>query len=315
MNAQHITILALFLLALALLLVAALLFRQQASRSQSAHTIERALGAQAAPAADAGDGTDDLAFLRDDQLPGHWLNTGLGRALVAEEDRKLIAQCGFPSVKAQLLLLVSRMVLAISLPLLAQVIFGKEGQSAARAYLIYGMGFGIGFMLPKWILSNLAGKRRDKVAQELPLFVDLIGLLQSVGLSLDQSLQVIANEFQHVLPIIGAELDDANRQYTQGRTREHAFRRIAHLHGNQNLADLVALLIQVDRHGGAVQEPIRQFSERLRLQRKMEMKARIGKITVKMTVVMVATLLPALVLVAAGPGFLAIGHAVSGMGR
>lgn len=317
MNAQYLTILALILLAVALLLAAGLIFRQQSVRSRHARTIERALaGTTGAGKGQATtDDGNDLAFLHDDPLPSHWLNSALGRALVAEEDRRLIAQCGFPSTKAQLALLVSRCVLAIGLPLLAQAVFGQEGQTSSRTLLIYGVGFGIGFMLPKWVLGKLAAKRRDKVGQELPLFVDLLGLLQSVGLSLDQSLQVITSDFRHVLPIIGTELDDANRQFSQGRTREHAFRRVAHLHGNQNLADLVALLIQVDRHGGAIQEPIRQFSERLRLQRKMDMKARIGKITVKMTVVMVSTLLPALILVTAGPGFLAIGHAVSGMGR
>ncbi|MDD3785749.1 MAG: type II secretion system F family protein [Hydrogenophaga sp.] len=316
MNPLHLSILALLLLAAALLLVAGLILRRQASRGQSARTIERALADAAVIDRDAADGSEDeLALLYGDQLPSHWLNSGLGRALVADEDRKLIAQCGFPSTKAQLVLLASRCILAIALPLLAQALLGREGQAFSRTVLLYGVGFGIGFMLPKWILGNLAAKRRNKVSLELPLFVDLLGLLQSVGLSLDQSLQVVANDFRHVLPIIGTELDDANRQFSQGRTREHAFRRIAHLHGNHNLADLVTLLIQVDRHGGAVQEPIRQFSERLRLQRRMDMKARIGKITVKMTVVMVSTLLPALILVAAGPGFLAIGHAVSGMGR
>jgi tight adherence protein C len=55
-----------------------------------------------------------------------------------------------------------------------------------------------------------------------------------------------------------------------------------------------------------VQEPLRIFGERLRERRRSEMKERIGKITVKMTGVMVSTLLPALVIVTAGPGFIAI---------
>ncbi|MNY40200.1 hypothetical protein D3C86_1749270 [compost metagenome] len=55
-----------------------------------------------------------------------------------------------------------------------------------------------------------------------------------------------------------------------------------------------------------MQEPLRIFSERLRERRRSEMKERIGKITVKMTGVMVTTLLPALVIVTAGPGFIAI---------
>jgi tight adherence protein C len=315
MDAQTLLILALALLAVGLALAAGLVLRREFSRDRSTRTLERALAGNVGTDPTETDEDDELAFLYDDQLPKHWLNSSLGRALVADEDRRLIAQCGYEATKAQLVFLLSRCVLAVALPLLLQLIVGREDQGIERTLVIYAVGFAIGFMVPKWILNYLAGQRRKQVAQELPLFVDLIGLLQSVGLSLDQCLQVIANDFQHVLPVIGAELDDANQRYMQGRSREHAFRRLAHLHGNHHLADLVTLLIQVDRHGGAVQEPIRQFGERLRLQRRMDMKARIGKITVKMTVVMVATLLPALVLITAGPGFLAIGHAISGMGR
>jgi tight adherence protein C len=75
------------------------------------------------------------------------------------------------------------------------------------------------------------------------------------------------------------------------------------------------LLVQVDRHGGAVQEPLQKFSDRLREHRRMELKERIGKITVKMTGVMVTTLLPALVIVTAGPGFLAIVRSLGALGK
>jgi tight adherence protein C len=45
------------------------------------------------------------------------------------------------------------------------------------------------------------------------------------------------------------------------------------------------------------------------------MKERIGKITVKMTAVMVTTLLPALVIVTAGPGFIAVFHSLGVMNK
>jgi tight adherence protein C len=127
---------------------------------------------------------------------------------------------------------------------------------------------------------------------------------------LDQSLQIRADDFGHVLRILSRELKIANRQYSQGRSREHSLQRLATLYGNDNLGGLVALLIQVDRHGGAVQEPLHQFSERLRESRRADLKTRIGKITVKMTGVMVTTLLPALIVVTAGPGFLAVFRAL-----
>jgi tight adherence protein C len=306
MNPLQLSILALLLLALALAMAAGVLLHRQAQRHATARVIQRALGENAAPAHAL---PEDLAFLRGNLWPARWLESRLGRLLVADEDRRLIDQCGLSPIRAQLALLVSRTVLALGLPVLVHLAWGASGNRLVWS----AVAFAVGVLLPKWWLKHRAGQRRERVAHELPLFVDLLGLLQSVGLSLDQSLQVIASDFQHVMPVLGAEVARGNRQYSQGRTREQAYQRMAGLHDNQHLVDFIALVNQVDKHGGAIQEPIRQFSERLRVHRMAEMKARIGKITVKMTVVMVTTLLPALVIVTAGPGFLAIFRSVGSM--
>lgn len=308
MSSLPLSILALLMLALALAmaLAAGLLLHQHAQRRTTAQVIQRALGENATPAHAL---PDELAFLQGNHWPARWLQSRLGRLLVADEDRRLIQQCGLSPVRAQLTLLVSRAALALGLPVLVNLVSGEVGNGLQWS----AAAFAIGFMGPKWLLKHRAGRQRERVAHELPLFVDMLGLLQSVGLSLDQSLQVIASDFQHVMPVLGAEVAHANRQYSQGRTREQAHQRMAGLHDNQHLMDFIALINQVDKHGGAIQEPIRQFSERLRVHRKAGMKARIGKITVKMTVVMVTTLLPALVIVTAGPGFLAIIRSVGSM--
>ncbi|MNR35815.1 hypothetical protein D3C85_1536840 [compost metagenome] len=80
------------------------------------------------------------------------------------------------------------------------------------------------------------------------------------------------------------------------------------------MSAVVNLLVQVDRHGGAVQEPLKEFSIRLREKRQAGFKEKIGAITVKMTGVMVLTLLPALIVITAGPGFTAVIRSLSAMG-
>ncbi len=303
-----LTAISLALLALGLLIAAGTLVVSELRRARSGQAIGKAIQqgtvALAAGSADAASALDQ-PYKPDADLPFHWLDSKLGRALVANEDRNLIDQCGLNSRRAQLIFLVTRILLALLLPTLTFVLWG-EGQTRGVVLSVFAALFVIGFMGPKWVLGRIAASRRMAVARELPLFVDLLRLLQGVGLSLDQSLQIMATDFAHVLPVLGYELTLANRQYTQGRTREHSLQRLATLHRNENLRSLVGLLVQVDRHGGAVQEPMRVFSDRLREHRRSEMKERIGKITVKMTAVMVTTLLPALMIVTAGPGVIAI---------
>ncbi|MET3181267.1 UNVERIFIED_ORG: tight adherence protein C [Variovorax guangxiensis] len=307
---NQLVIVSLVLLAVGLMIGAGALVAAELRRARSGQVIGRAIRQGAAlPEAsksvvDSASQTDAPAP-SDIELPFHWLDSRLGRALVADEDRSLIDQCGLSSKRAQLVFLVTRVLLALLLPLIAYVVW-SGGHAQRTVMVVLAAAFVIGFMAPKWVLGRFAASRRDRAAQELPLFIDLLRLLQGVGLSLDQSLQIMATDFSHVLHVLGYELTLANNQYSRGRTREHSLHRLATLHKNENLRGLVSLLVQVDRHGGAVQEPLRIFSDRLREHRRSEMKERIGKITVKMTGVMVSTLLPALVIVTAGPGFIAI---------
>ncbi|KWF25969.1 type II secretion system F family protein [Burkholderia pseudomultivorans] len=239
-----------------------------------------------------------------------WLDTGLGKHIVADEDRRLLEQCGYVDTRSRGLFLSVRIACAIGLPLLFAIVASGRMKGG---YWIIGMfaAFGLGFMLPKLYVRRRAAARRRSVEDELPLFVDMLRLLQGVGLSLDQSLQVVTNDFRGMMPVLSSEVGIAQRQFVAGRTREQSMQRLSGGFENEDLRAIVRLMVQVDKHGGAVQEPLKQFGDRLRETRRSMLRERIGRLTVKMTGVMVLTLLPALLIVTAGPGFLAVMHALS----
>ncbi|SEI40085.1 type II secretion system F family protein [Paraburkholderia diazotrophica] len=239
-----------------------------------------------------------------------WLDSPLGRHVVADEDRRLLEQCGFVDARARRLFLFARLGGALLLPLAALALMGFD-LHGPRAPAIVVIALLAGFMLPKIAVQRRATARRAAVVDELPMLVDLLRLLQGVGLSLDQSLQVMVNDFRDVLPVLSGELAIAQRQAAAGRTREQSLQRLASSYANEDLRAVVRLLIQVDRHGGAVQEPLSQFGDRLREARRSMLRERIGRLTVKMTGVMVVTLLPALLIVTAGPGVLAVVHSLA----
>ncbi|AJY13633.1 type II secretion system F family protein [Burkholderia dolosa] len=239
-----------------------------------------------------------------------WLDTGFGQYVVAQEDRRLLEQCGYIDARTRGLFLSARIVCGIALPLLFAIV--ASGRMKGSLWLI-GLfaAFGLGFMLPKFYVKRRAAARRQSVVDELPLLVDMLRLLQGVGLSLDQSLQVVTNDFRGMLPVLSSEVGIAQRQFAAGRTREQSLQRLSGGFDNEDLRAVVRLMIQVDKHGGAVQEPLKQFGDRLRETRRAMLRERIGRLTVKMTGVMVLTLLPALLIVTAGPGMLAVMHALS----
>lgn len=324
MNSQALWIASLVLAALALLLLAAALvwhLRRSAraaervdevlqTRESSAMTAPFPMPGTSAPMGPGGSKAEAALAqsVADSLRPPAWLQSGLSKALFADEDRKLMELAGIEIARGGLTYVIARVALALALPALALLLLQPGGNKA----LVVGFAtFGVGMMLPKWVLRSKAQRRRRDVVEELPLFVDLLRLLQGVGLSIDQSLQILATEFNSVLRVIGAELALANRLYSSGRSREQSLQRLAVLGADDDLSAVVNLLVQVDRHGGAVQDPLREFSLRLREKRQANFKERIGIITVKMTGVMVLTLLPALLVITAGPGFTAVFRALT----
>lgn len=251
-------------------------------------------------------------------LGERWEQGKFGDSLLAAEDKALIDLCGFANPgSARALFVFGRALLALVLPLFGWIFIGAPavlGNPFLGGFLIVFAGFGVGWMLPKWWLSRRAQARKQAAADELPLLLDLLRLLQGVGLSIDQSLYVIVNDFREVMPVLSYEFQLATEQYAHGRTREQSFQRLAKNFENDDLGAICALIDQVDRHGGAVQEPLTQFAERLREKRRLGLKEKVGKLTVKMTGVMVMTLLPALLIVTGGAGFLAVLRGLSRMG-
>lgn len=333
MNAAQLGALALLLAALGFALFAALACMRLTAARRSTRTLDDALTAQAAASdaraaamraavasvaasssagASAGNSAAQRApnaFDRLARLGARWLDTPFGKMAVAEEDRRLLDRCGYTDARSRSLFLIARIVTAVAFVAAASWIASLRASPHPLVWT--GAGLLAGFLAPKFALRRRAAARLDAVADELPMLVDLLRLLQGVGLSLDQSVQVLLNEFRNILPVLGQELEIAQRQFVAGRTREQSLQRMATIYENEDLRAVLRLLVQVDRHGGAVQEPLRQFGARLRELRRATLRERIGRATVKMTGVMVLTLLPALLIATAGPGAIAVMHSLS----
>ncbi len=307
---------SLVLIACAMLLLGAGLLRKHFRQQRHRQGVERALASRDSRLAAALDRelaershTQAALKIADDM----GVRIGEGRfadSFLPGEDKQLIELCGFADVpQAKARFIAMRVLLMFVLPVIVCV-FLDEGMTQFAPVLRYSIGvfFGAaaGYMLPKWVLLRRARRRKKAVEEELPLLIDLLKLLQGVGLSMDQSLHTVIQDFSHVMPVLAGELRFAAELHSRGRSREQSLARMATGFDNDDLSAICKLIAQVDRHGGAVQEPLARFGERVREKRRMGMKEKIGKLTVKMTGVMVLTLLPGLMIITGGAGFLAV---------
>lgn len=322
-NVSTVLAVSLMLVAAAMLILGLSMTRRLRGQDRSRQVVEQALAtregrvkAAAAPAAEGAQGRLAAATRAADSF-GKRLSEGrFAEALLAGEDRKLVDMAGYENpATARLRFIVARFTLALLLPAAAVALdLGRSIGSSLGLFVAAFFGFAIGYMLPKWFVRRRLSRRRKQAANELPLLIDLLRLLQGVGLSIDQSLQVLTKEFDQVLPVLAYELRLASELYVRGRTREQSLARLAAGFDNDDLSAICRLIAQVDQHGGAVQEPLNRFGERLREKRRLELKEKVGKTTVKMTAVMIVTLLPALLIVTGGAGFVAVLRGLSRMG-
>lgn len=304
---------AVLLLALALLLFAADLLLRGRRERRAEQVLRQALqgrreddaGAQDAP------GLRQRLLEQVSALGRQLEGSRLQAWLLAPEDRLMLEQAGWNTRRGTAAFLGLRLLLALLLPVLVLLALRPTG---IRAPVLMLSALAAGVLLPKLVLRSWAQSLRKRASDELPLLIDLLRLLQGVGFSIDQSLQMLGDKLRGALPVLGRELHEANIAYGRGRGRAQSLRRMGESFGNEDLYSLVQMMVQVHQHGGAMQEPLRQFGARLREQRRMQMKEKVGKLSVKMTVVMMLTLLPALMLVLAGPAVLALASVVARMG-
>lgn len=227
------------------------------------------------------------------------------------EERTLLIQAGFRSFQT----LLAFQTLRLALPILGGVLFfaytalsGGSGSMTRFLATITALYLG-----PKFVLSRLARARRLRMAEEVPLFVDYLRMMLSVGINLEKALTMFADDDRIGLPALAQEMQLVSLVIRTGRSRTEALQQMAEQMDVAELKELVSMISQADRYGAGIQEPLKALSQRLTEKKRFEMQEYIGKISTKMVVVMVLFLLPALLILTAGPGFIAIGRALREM--
>ena len=187
-------------------------------------------------------------------------------------------------------------------------IFGREyvtQNPTLRIVFLGGCGFA-GFFVPGLILDFLITKRQECLRLSLPDALDMMVICVEAGLGLDQAVQKVSEELAITHPEICEELGVITLEMRAGKRRAEALRNLADRTGEPELRKLVAILIQTDRFGTSIAESLRTHSDFMRIRRRQEAEERAGKVGVKLVFPIFFCILPAMLIVVAGPGILQI---------
>ncbi|MBM3115860.1 type II secretion system F family protein [Jeongeupia naejangsanensis] len=217
--------------------------------------------------------------------------------------RKLLSAAGFRNEADYYNYLVFRIALPVLLGALTVAVLGLQ-----HSFALIGTAAAtiVGILLPERLLRIRVRQRVAAAGKELLLLIDLLRMLQGSGMGVGQSLLVVAEEFRLVLPVLAPEIALANQRYQGGRDRRESLEPLATLFESPDFSALAQLMDRLERYGGAAEEPLAKFGERLLEQQRMQLKTLIGQLTVKMTGVMVLFMFPALFILLAGPGMLSL---------
>lgn len=174
-----------------------------------------------------------------------------------------------------------------------------------RIVIVVAAGL-VGYFGPGLFLEKLVDKRREELRLSLPDALDLMVVSVEAGLGLDQAMQYVGRELSVTHKELSDELNLLNLEMRAGKRRAEALKNLAERTGERELRKLVAILIQTDKFGTSMAESLRTHSDFMRVRRRQEAEERAGKVGVKLVFPIFFFILPAMLLVAAGPGLLQV---------
>lgn len=219
--------------------------------------------------------------------------------------RRYLIAAGFRSDRAVKVYYGTKLLLAVALFIAAIIIRGRI-DNPILSVLILPAAAAAGFFLPNFVVDRMVTKRQERIRLSLPDALDLLVVCVEAGLGLDQAIANVSRELRKTYRDISEELSLVTLEMRAGKRRMEALKNLAERTGEPELKKLVATMIQSDRFGTGVAESLRTHSEFLRVRRRQAAEERAAKVGVKLVFPIFFFILPSMLVVAAGPGILAM---------
>jgi tight adherence protein C len=220
--------------------------------------------------------------------------------------RQFLTRAGYPDASAVPVYWASRVVLAAGLPAAGIVLLPMLGASATQVMLGIFWFMALGWVGPTFLVRSRLKARQKEVQLALPDMLDMLVVCVEAGLGLNQALVRVADEIDHVSPIMSEHLALINLEMRAGTPRDEALKNFAERTGLVDIRSLVSMLVQTDRFGTSVATALRVHSETMRTKRRQRAEEAAAKTTIKLVFPLVLFVFPAMFVVVLGPSALAI---------
>ena len=151
----------------------------------------------------------------------------------------------------------------------------------------------MGWIGPSFYVRKRRLKARQKEVQlALADMLDMLVVCVEAGLGLNQALVRVADEIDHVSPVMSEQLAMVNLEMRAGTPRDEALKNFAERTGLADIKSLVSMMIQTDRFGTSVADALRVHSDTMRTKRRQRAEEAAAKTTIKLVFPLVLFVFP-----------------------
>ncbi|AKH69585.1 type II secretion system protein F [Spongiibacter sp. IMCC21906] len=165
------------------------------------------------------------------------------------------------------------------------------------------------------LLKKVAEERQSKLESETLMLIQTTRMLWRVGLSLPKTLAIICDELSDLTPNCAKELNLAVNKIESGQSQEEALYELINSTSAEGFKEYLIVIRQQSITGGSIDKSLNELYSLLQNRRRLDLQETVNKLSGKMSLVMMVFLFPALLIFAAGPSFMSLTSALSGMGN
>jgi tight adherence protein C len=164
----------------------------------------------------------------------------------------------------------------------------------------------LGYYIPNYILRRSLHRRQDRIDKALPDVLDLMIVSMEAGLSLQSSLNHVAEEVRRISKDLQQEFRITNAELRTGIPRDVALKNLGERTGVQSIKSLIALMIQSEKMGASIAQSLRTHADFVRVQRGQRAEELAAKMPIKIIFPTLFCIFPAIFVVILGPAAIQI---------
>jgi len=157
------------------------------------------------------------------------------------------------------------------------------------------------FLIGKLLVDDKIKTRQSKLEAEAMHFFEVLTLSLETGRNLEEALNVTINSVDSELSL---EFKEAIREARLGKSLSEALNDMQENIPSDTINNIILTLTQADMYGSSIIDTMYNQVDYLREKRKLEIKAEISKVPIKISIISVLFFVPLILLIILGPAIL-----------